>query len=188
MTTNEISLETIKADHVDFRQRAKTASIATAIAVTLLVGALIVMISGGLCLALKGVNTMKDVILPAFIPGSIAILLCIPFFVRSKKYNDEATPYRTRVMKETLSVLKSPGVASKNKEELTTYLEKNIFSEYFDTKNWDRNYTTKLISDIKAGFPKEAEERSASDKTLFEALDEVSKNLNPKQRNKKKKT
>lgn len=187
MTPNEISLNTIKADHVDYIPLTQKAGWTTAIAVALLIGALIVAIAGGLCLSLKGVNAIKHVVLPAFLPASIAIIVSIPFFMRGKKHNDEAKPYRTRIIKEILSVVKSPEVSSKKKEELTTYLEKNLFAEYFETNKWDRNYVTKLITDIKAEFPKEAEERSPTDKTLFEALDEVMKNLNPKQRNKKKK-
>lgn len=128
---------------------------------------------------------MRHVVLPAIIPASLGILLSIPFFMRAKRQNDTAVSYRPNIVKNTHTVLTSDEYAKKDKKALTLHIEKTVLHEYFETREWDRNYVSKLLGEVRAKFPQTKQERTATQQTLFDALDEVTKSLTSTYRTKR---
>jgi len=168
MTRVEL-LHSIAYDHTQFREKTGNASKSTALAVSLLVIALIVIVAGCLCLSLKGVNVIRHVIWPAVVPGVAAILISLPLFIRGSKYYALATPFRKRCLEDTQQVLREethrvftdPSLAAlpkkeqeeKQKDMLRKFMEEHIFTGYFKKPvEWDRNYVTKLMPEIKARY------------------------------------
>ncbi len=77
--------------HVDFQALVSRLRLPTTVASLVVIVALIVIVSASFCLALPGVNVMRDVVGPALIPAIICLLATIPVIVKCVKLSREKT-------------------------------------------------------------------------------------------------
>lgn len=117
--------------HPIYYDKTTSLSCSTAAAVFLCVGALIVIMCGCLCLQLPNVNVIKHVILPAIVPGFIAIGLSIPFIIKTVKGRDEIKPQRREMFEIMVAALNDNRVATMKKNERVKFILKN-FLEWKD--------------------------------------------------------
>lgn len=147
--------------HEVFSEKAKIAGCSTAASSFLLIGALIVITCGCLCLNLSGVNVINQVILPAVVPGVAAILLSIPFIIASVKYAREKNAIRQDIIDTIFKCLREDrqDLAEMDEEEQIAYIQKNFLDE-----SWKKEYQSKLIADIKEEVEKHLPEKQSDPK------------------------
>jgi len=125
----------------------------------LLVGALIVITCGCLCLMIPGVNVIQDVVLRAVVPGMCAILASIPFIVLAVRHKKNQIPLRERQIKEMIGVMEAHDLPEKPLAERKQFVLHNFLDWRYDDKNpkhlnkntaWTTSYQKKTLQDIKA--------------------------------------
>lgn len=171
------SISSIQQHQIVFNKHANQAALATALAVILLLGALIVIVSGCYTLALKGVNAMHDVILPAVLPGALAIIASLPLLVYAYRQNEIAAPAREKFMEGVYAQLEMH--KDDDKKALVTFIEEDLLTKDYRT---DHNYVRKFASDIME------KTKAKRGEPLADALEEVQKRIRASYRNKKKKS
>src|SRR5262245_18644647 len=113
----------------NFDYKTKLAGCSSAAATFLLIGALIVITCGCLCLMLPGVNVISHVILRAVVPGSLAIVVSIPFILLTVRHRCDQDFFRKRLITRMVSLLEEYKVPEKKlKAERVDFILKNFLN------------------------------------------------------------
>ncbi len=170
-----------------FDHKAKLSGYSAAAASFLLIGALVIITCGCLCLMLPGVNVVYDVILPAVVPGIILIALSIPFIVFSVKMDLKNKDRREELVLAMLKNLDDYGVPEMPKKMRHKFILKNFLDwrEEDDGKltkntNWKVEYQGKILSDIKDRMGEEKKDRNKRQEIMAKALDKARGEINKK--------
>jgi len=154
--------------HDTFKTSACRTGCSTAAASFLMIGALIVIGCACLCLTLPGVNVINNVILPGVLPGTGAIVLSIPFIVYAVRKSREKNVDRKEVIDWNLMLFNHHQVDQMDEEEAVDFIKENFFKP-----KWTKEYSAKILSDIKDRYPKKKADQTPEQEALIKALDEV---------------
>lgn len=154
--------------HDTFKKTACRTGCSTAAASFLILGALIVIGGACLCLTLPGVNVVNNVILPGVLPGSGALMLSIPFIVYSVLKSREKNAQRKDLIDWNIMLLSRYQVDQMEEEEAVSFIKDNFFKP-----KWAKEYSSKVIGDIKERYPKKKDEQTSEEQALLKALDEA---------------
>jgi hypothetical protein len=180
--------------HKDFGYQVKLTSCHTAAASFLMIGALIVITCGSLCLMLPGINVVSHVILPAVIPGSLAILTSIPFILAAIKHAQDKQYIRKLMldrMRSHLDVYKVPEQPRKARihfiliEFLNWKPSPHDPKKLLRNRNWTKDYQGKILTELKEKIGKNKADRNPRQEKIATALDKALIKVNAKQRRKK---
>ena len=191
----------LKNLHHDFRSKVKITGCSVAAASFLLIGALIVIGCGCLCLMLPGVNVLTQIAYPAIIPSLFAIALSTPLIVSGVVNNQkgnvlrkemietmityldeyEVPEMRTEIPEETPQKEKKKQIKQEEEKQikfiLKNLLDWTIQEEGSDKllKNtyWTDDYQKKILSDIKDRLGKKKEDRNTRQEKMVKALDKT---------------
>ncbi len=153
--------------HETFNQKARLTGCSTAAASFLILGALIVIGASCLCLTLPGVNVIQHVILPGVFPGSGALLLSLPFIYATVRGSRAKNAARKELIEFSIALINWHQVEDMPKtRQKTKFLYKN-----FIKSRWTKEYSSKLIKDIKERYPEEDKQTPRARKSLLKALD-----------------
>src|SRR5271156_317876 len=107
----------LKGLQSDFERKAKLTGCSAAAAAFLLIGALIVITCGCFCLLLQGVNVIHHVILPAVVPGILAIVISIPFILLAVKHSRDMNSLRGQMIDQMITHLDNYKVDKREKKK-----------------------------------------------------------------------
>jgi hypothetical protein len=186
---NALQHDKLKELNENFAHKAKIAGCSAAAASFLLIGALIVITCGSLCLLLPGVNVVTHVILPAVVPGSLAIIASIPFMVAAVQYSEEKNEARDEMILKMIDYLDTHQVPEMDEEERVNFILKNFLNWQIDSddssklaknQNWTMEYQAKILSDIKEKIGTNKSDRNPRQESIATALDEARTKLSSK--------
>lgn len=111
--------------HATCRTLQLRASLSAAAATFLAVGALIIILCSGLCLALPGIHALSQILLPVTLPATLVLLATLPLAVYAFLQTKKATTERTTLLEaiaEKLTSLPEP--------ERKTFIEEELLPDY----------------------------------------------------------
>ncbi|MCC5831774.1 MAG: hypothetical protein JJU12_01865 [Chlamydiales bacterium] len=168
--------------HETFKKTACRTGCSTAAASFLIIGALIVIGSACLCLTLPGVNVVSNVIAPGVLPGSGALLLSTKFIVYSVRKSRKKNAQRHAIIDWNCMLLKFYQVDQMEEKAAVSFIKENLFKP-----KWSKEYSSKVIGDIKERYPKNKDKQTEEEQALLKALDEArNKILKPRDEERKK--
>jgi hypothetical protein len=154
--------------HNIFKTSACQTGCSTAVASFLMIGALIVIKCACLCLMLPGINVVNNVIFPGILPCTGAIVLSIPFIVYSVRRSREKNIHRKELIEWNLMLLKWLRVDRMEEEKIIDFINENFLKP-----KWTKEYSAKVINDIKERYPKKKADQTPEQKTMIKALNGV---------------
>ena len=177
--------------HEKFGREVKITGYSAAAASFLLIGALIVITCGCLCLMLPGVNVVNHVILPAVAPGLIAILISIPLIIASVRRSRDKNILRKEAINKMTTHLDTYKIPEKTRKERVNFILKNMLnwtenpenpSKLIKNTEWTDEYQGKILSDLKEIIGKEKKSRYPRQEKIAKALDKALVQINKKKK------
>ncbi len=150
--------------HTHFHSEMSKTARTTTLAAFLAIGGLVVLFCSSLCLKLDGINVMRQVILPAMVPGAIALLLSLPLAACGIRLHRQQSSAWSTLVNFMQTELERDGVLKMEKREAKHYLRTNFFYERENTIHYIR-----LIDALKS--------QNKENKELKEALDALLKKI-----------
>lgn len=172
--------EELKTLSQAFDKKARLAGCSAVAASFLLIGALIVITCSCLCLTLPGVNVINHVILPAVVPGILAIIVSIPFILLAVKHNLDKNYYRETLVDRMVSHLESYKVPEMKRKERVKFILKNFLNWQIDheapnklikNREWSPQYQGKIVSDLKERIGTEKKKRNPRQEKIASILE-----------------
>ncbi len=169
----------LKMLHEKFGDKVCLTGCTTAAAAFLLIGALIVITCGSLCLLLPGVNVITHIILPAIVPGLAAILASIPIIILTVKQSQEKHKLREKIIHSMVDLLENYDVPQKPAKERVRFILHNLLDWHAPEgkieKNsfWTMDYQKKIISELKEKMGKEKSDRNPRQEKIARSLDKA---------------
>jgi len=154
--------------HNTFGEKACRSCCSVLAASFLITGALIVIYSASLCLALPGVNVVNQVILKGYLPAAVALILSIPFVIYGLLKSREQKEARTQLIDFNVALFNWYQIDTVDRRTKVDFIKKNFFD-----RKWSKMYSSRLIKDIKARYPKKKEDQTDEVRALFVALDKA---------------
>jgi len=177
--------------HDDFGKKIKWAACSTAAAAFLLVGALIVITCGCLCLMLPGVNVVNHVILRAVVPGIFGILISLPLILFAVRNSLDKKIYHTQLIDTMVSYLDTYGVPEKSRKQRVNFIlynfikwrkdpnDPNNAEKLLKNKNWTKEYQGKtILSAIKSRIGTSKQARNPRQEKIATAIDKARSKIN----------
>lgn len=164
----------------DFDRHVRIIGITIVSASFITITALVVIACASACLILPGVNTMQQVILPAIVPASCAILLSIPLIVVAVKNTKSKNAARKQWIGE-LNTLSDTYLKKIEKSKRATFIVEQFFK-----KEWTKEYSFQIIDDLKKLYPEKKEDQTRWQTETLKILDEVKANIADPHRKKPK--
>ena len=189
--TQHVALNTL---HDEFGRKALFTGCSTAAASFLLIGALIIITCGCLCLMLPGINVVNHVILPAVIPGICAIVLSIPFILMSIRFSTDKNTLREQTIEKMITLLDDYEIPEMSEKNRVRFIIHNLLDWPSDldkpgkvqkNTDWSLDYQKKILGDIKEKMGTEKSERNPRQEKIIEALDSALIKIQKKRKNSK---
>ncbi len=154
-----------------FDKKSCLAGLSVAAASFLIIGALIVIGGASLCLTLPGVNAISHIILPAIVPSAGVLLFSIALVYQGAIQKIKQNKERQKLIDYCVALFTYHNIMEMEKREKVAFIK-----EFFDP-NWTREYSSRVVDDIKKRYPSEKETEDQAIKDLHKALDKVKKHL-----------
>ncbi len=116
----------------------------------LLTGALIVIVSASLCLALPNINVIQHVLLPGILPGSLALLASIPFLVVTFLLQRKMNKIRDPWLKRYEDILEDPIY---NFDALADEEKIEFVADVLLEKSWGNDCKKRIITELDNRLP-----------------------------------
>lgn len=167
------SLSTLeKQELAELQPSATLPSLTAAAATFLILGALIVITNASLCLALPGVNVVNQVVLPAVVPGVLAIVVSLPFILLSVQHNQRLSFARKRLVEKIFDLLDSYEVPEMEKNKGTEFFLENFFNP-----SWTVDYRSKILTDLSERLGSNKDIYNSRQLALSEILEEARRKI-----------
>jgi hypothetical protein len=164
-------------------EKVKIGSACSSAAAFLLIGALIVIGCSSLCIMLPGVNVITQIVFPAIIPSSFAIVFSIPLILIAVKSAEDATFIREEmVMDMMMKYLNKYDVALLKGSMRRDFILRNFFAWPLDPHddqkvvrniNWTRDYQQKIAMDFKKKIGEKEDDRHHKQEKISRAFDQA---------------
>ena len=177
---SEPQREALNTLHDDFGHKVLLAGCSTAAASFLLIGALIIITCGCLCLMLPGINVVNHVILPAVVPGLCAIVLSVPLILLAIRSSREKNTLREKKIEHMITLLDEHEIPEMSESNRARFIIHNLLDWRADpdkpgkvqkNTHWSIDYQKKILGDIKEKMGTEKSERNERQERIVEAID-----------------
>ena len=181
----------LSALHDDFGHKVLLTGCCTAAASFLIIGALIVITCGCLCLMLPGINVVTHIILPAVVPGLCAIVASIPFIILAVRHSRDKNFVREQTITRMISLMDTHEIPEKSEKERVRFILHNLLDwrtnleepdKIDKNTDWTIDYQKKILGDIKEMIGKDKKERNARQERIAEAIDKALTKLQQKKK------
>jgi hypothetical protein len=171
----------LKELHNTFGEKAKLTGCSTLAASFLMIGALIVITCGCLCLMLPGVNAINHVVFPAILPGSLAIVTSIPFILLAVKNSRKKNSIRGQMIHRMIALMEIYDIPKLSRKDRVQFLLCNFLNWKQEPnlnklqKNcyWTDEYQKKILTEIKEKIGKKKQERNPRQEKISVAIDKA---------------
>ena len=172
--------EALHTLHDAFGHKVLLTGCSVAAATFLLIGALIIITGGCLCLMLPGINVVNHVILPAVVPGLCAILLSIPFILLAIGSSRDKNTIREQKIEHMVTLLDEHEIPEMSEKNRVRFIIHNLLDWRADPNkpgkvqkntSWSIDYQKKILGDIKEKMGTEKSERNERQERIVKAID-----------------
>ncbi len=166
--------------HDDFGHKVLLTGCSVAAASFLLIGALIIITGGCLCLMLPGINVVNHIILPAVVPGLCAIILSIPLIILAVRLSRDKNAIREQKIDQMITLLDEYEIPNESEKSRVRFILHNLLDWRSDpdkpgkvqkNTHWSIDYQKKILGDIKEKMGAEKSERNARQEKIVTAID-----------------
>lgn len=121
--------------------------------------AIIVIGCSALCLTLPGINALTEVVLPALLPGSLGLALCIPLVILSIKHTKQSKKIRSAWVEQIHTHLQTSSISSEK-----------LIADQILLSHWNKEFKKALLKELMERHPGEEKKPDSHQDPLYAAL------------------